>query len=463
MHGHTVGFLLSTKVKVRLSQGYVLGSVSRFSILLIAMLPALSWSANEKSLYELNASEVPYLTAESAIVLAYARSPVLSKAFSQIKKGEAQKDEAQSAYYPQLGLSSSYGQRGEYAYGPKLKQLIYDFGKTSGYIENQRYLTDSYREDLMKAITEVTGDTLLAYSSVKRYQETILITQRMITSLESVKDIAQMRLSAGLSSSSDTLQASTRIAALYTTLEQHRSQLNNAKANLAQLTGKQVNALGELPSELLQEPPHDPNKIDYGSVPSVRSAVAQVKATEAVLDATKAQHMPSISFEASRIHQYQRNSNNSNPAWGNQISVSVDIPLYQGGAVKSRVLQAHEALASSQANVHQAWLDAEQKTTTALSNWNGADSRVRSSVNQVDIANRTRDIYKEEYKLGDRSLNDLLGVEQDVFQAVSSKAAAKYDRYDAAISYNVVQNTLLPLLGVDSPSERTLPDLLERT
>lgn len=459
MRGHTVVCFLPTTVKVRRVQISALYSASTVAILLVAMLPTLSWSANEKSLYELNTSEVPYLTAESAIVLAYARSPVLSKAFSQIKRGEAQQGEAKSAYYPQVSLSSNYGQHGEYVYGPKLKQLIYDFGKTSGSIENQRYLTDSYREDLMKAITEVTGDTLLAYSSVKRYQETILITQKMIGSLESVKDIAQMRLSAGLSSSSDALQASTRIAALYTTLEQYRSQLNNAKANLAQFTGKHVDALGELPSELLQQPPHDPNKIDYGAVPSVRSAVAQVKATEAVLGATKAQHMPSISFEASRIHQYQRNSNNSNPAWDNQIGVSVEIPLYQGGAVNARVLQAHEALASSHATVQQAWLDAEQKTTTALSNWNGADSRVRSSVNQVEIANQTRDIYREEYKLGDRSLNDLLGVEQDVFQALSSSAAAKYDRYDAAISYNVVQNTLLPLLGVDSPSERALPDL----
>lgn len=459
MRGHTFVTLLSAGFKLQWAKNTVLSPASKFPMLLVVMLSAVSLSANEKYLSELNVGEVRYLTAESAIVLAYARSPALSKAFSQIKRGDAQKDEAQSAYYPQLSLSSNYGQRGEYVYGPKLKQLIYDFGKTSGSIENQKYLTDSYREDLMKTITDVTGDTLLAYSSVKRYQETILITQKMIASLESVKYIAQMRLSAGLSSSSDALQASTRIAALYTTLEQYRSQLNNAKANLAQLTGKRVDALGELPGELLQEPPHDPSKIDYGSVPSVRSAVAQVKATEAVLGATKAQHMPSISFEASRIHQYQRNLNSSNPAWDNQIGVSVEIPLYQGGAVNARALQAHEALVSSQANVHQAWLEAEQKTTTALSNWTGADSRVRSSVNQVDIANRTRDIYKEEYKLGDRSLNDLLGVEQDVFQALSSKVAAKYDRYDATISYNVVQNTLLNLLGVDIPYERALPNL----
>ncbi|MFW8696255.1 TolC family protein, partial [Mesorhizobium japonicum] len=83
--------------------------------------------------------------------------------------GEARKDEAMSAYYPQLSLASNYGVHNEYAYGPKLKQLIYDFGKTAGAIDNQKYLTESYREELMKTITEVSGNTLLAYSSVKRY------------------------------------------------------------------------------------------------------------------------------------------------------------------------------------------------------------------------------------------------------------------------------------------------------
>lgn len=441
------------------AQHQVYRSVPGVLIVLLSLLPLSAWSAYKNSSQTLSVSDAPFLTAEAAIMLAFARSPALSQAFAQIKKGEAQKDEAKSAYYPQVSLSSSYGQHGEYSYGPKLKQLIYDFGKTAGAIDNQTYLTESYRSDLMRTITEVTGDTLLAYSSVKRYQETILITQKMIASLESVKETAQLRLAAGLSSSSDALQAATRIAALNTTLEQYRSQLNNAKVNFAQLTGRNVETLAELPSALSQALTQDPNRMDYGSVPTVRSAAAQVKAAEAVLGSTKAQHMPSISFDASRLHQYQRNYNNSNSGWDNQIGVSVDIPLYQGGAVSARVSQAYEALEASKASVNQAWLEAEQKTTSALSNWRGAEARAQTSRYQIDIAKQTRDIYQEEYKLGDRSLNDLLSVEQDVFQALSSDVAAKFDRYEAVINFAVAQNTLLPLLGVDSPSEQALPEL----
>ncbi|WP_420652528.1 hypothetical protein, partial [Mesorhizobium japonicum] len=72
----------------------------------------------------------------------------------------------------------------------------------------------------------------------------------MITSLENVKSTAELRLSAGLSSSADALQAATRIASYSTTLEQYRSQLENAKVSLAQLTGKYAETLADLPTAL---------------------------------------------------------------------------------------------------------------------------------------------------------------------------------------------------------------------
>ncbi|MHC8346678.1 TolC family outer membrane protein [Pseudomonas sp. RT6P73] len=403
-------------------------------------------------------TDTAFITPEAAIMLAFSRSPALAQAFSLIKKGEARQDEALSAYYPQLSLASSYGLHDEYTYGPKLKQLIYDFGKTSGAIDNQTFLTESYRDDLMKTITEVTGNTLLAYSSVKRYQEIIAVTQKMIDSLETVKSTAELRLASGLSSSADALQAATRIAAFNTTLEQYRSQLENAKVSLAQLTGKRAQTLAELPQALALELDRQADKVDYGSIPSVRSAVAQVKAGEAVLGATKAQHMPSISMDAARLRQNQPNIN-TRAGWDNQVGVSVDIPLYQGGAISARVSQAYEDLEASKASVNQAMLEAEQRTATAVSNWRGAQARLQSSRYQVDIATRTRDIYREEYKLGDRSLTDMLSVEQDVFQALSNSASAKFDRYDAVINFAVIQNTLLPLLGVDSPSGQALPNL----
>ncbi|MFL1552227.1 TolC family outer membrane protein [Pseudomonas sp. D47] len=434
-------------------------ALSGFLLAFILFQSSAVLAAYEKSAQAVEVTQTQHLTVEEAITLAFVRSPTLAQAFAQIKKGEARKDEATSAYYPQLSLSSNYGLHHEYAYGPKLKQLIYDFGKTSGAIDNQTYLTESYRAGLMKTITEVTGNTLLAYSNVKRYEEIIAVTQRMIASLENVKSTAELRLTAGLSSSADALQASTRIASYRTTLEQYRSQLQNARVSLAQLTGKYAETLSELPPALEPDLSHNNGQVDYSSVPAVSSAVSQVKAGEAILSSTKAQHLPSISLDAGYLRQYNRNFTNANNGWDTEVGVSVDVPLYSGGAISARVSQAYEDLETSKANVNQAMIDADQRSATALSNWRGAEARMQSSRYQTDIALRTRDIYQEEYKLGERSLTDLLSVEQDVFQALSNTASAKFDRYDAVINFAVIQNTLLSLLGVESPAEQALPHL----
>lgn len=53
--------------------------------------------------------------------------------------------------------------------------------------------------------------------------------------------------------------------------------------------------------------------------------------------------------------------------------------------------------------------------------------REEAGLAQSESAHKTRDVYQNEYKLGKRSLNDLLTVEQDVFQAQSAEINANYD------------------------------------
>lgn len=78
---------------------------------------------------------------------------------------------------------------------------------------------------------------------------------------------------------------------------------------------------------------------------------------------------------------------------------------------------------------------------------------------QSESAHRTRDVYQNEYKLGKRSLNDLLTVEQDVFQAQSAEINANYDGWVAAVNYAAAVNNLIPLAGIKQGLYNDLPDL----
>ena len=91
----------------------------------------------------------------------------------------------------------------------------------------------------------------------------------------------------------------------------------------------------------------------------------------------------------------------------------------------------------SASQVEQAKLDVLQRASVAYANWTGARGREEAGLAQSESAHKTRDVYQNEYKLGKRSLNDLLTVEQDVFQV----------------------NNLIPLAGIKQGLYNDLPDL----
>lgn len=66
---------------------------------------------------------------------------------------------------------------------------------------------------------------------VSRYQALCDAAQRNIHSLENVYNMAALRANAGLNSSSDELQAQTRIAAMRSTLEQYQRKWQAPKRN----------------------------------------------------------------------------------------------------------------------------------------------------------------------------------------------------------------------------------------
>lgn len=77
---------------------------------------------------------------------------------------------------------------------------------------------------------------------------------------------------------------------------------------------------------------------------------------------------------------------------------------------------------------------------------------------QYASAERAREVYQDEYRLSKRSLNDLLSIEQDVFQADTSSITARYDGWDAAVRYAAAADNLLDMLGIER--SRTVGDTL---
>ncbi len=403
------------------------------------------------------------LTIKEAILRAFARNPKIAQAAAQIHVGKANLDEAESAWFPQISLQGNVGRshRNDSAGslnnngsgGVSLKQLIYDFGKTGGSIDEQHNLSDAYRYDLYNSLNEVGMETLQTYLQVKRYQALAEAARKNIVSLQSVQEMADLRAEAGLSSQSDVLQAQTRIAGLNASLAQYEAQTRSAQAALSVLTGVMSDTLPDLPEDLMRQ------KITLNSLPyersnAVRSAQARQLAADDRIRQAQAQHWPTVSVQAGRT-RYQ---NDDDSYWDDQVQLVVDAPIYQGGAVGARVDAAEGDRASARAQVEASKLEINQRAATAWADLTGAQQRQRAGDAQYQSADRARGVYRDEYRLSKRSLNDLLSIEQDVFQADTASITARYDAWDAAVRYAAAADNLLDMLGIER--SRTIGDSL---
>lgn len=139
----------------------------------------------------------------------------------------------------------------------------------------------------------------------------------------------------------------------------------------------------------------------------------------------------------------------------------MEAPIYQGGAVSAQIDAAQNAREAAQDEVEAAKLDINQRAATSYADMIGAQQRQAASERQLTSANYTRDVYRDEYRLSKRSLNDLLSVEQDVLQAENARAMAQFDGWDATVNYAAAVDNLLDMLGIerDKANGDRLPSL----
>lgn len=411
-----------------------------------------------------DATSVMQLSLQESILRAFGSSPDVAQQAAQAGIDEAKINEARSGWYPRIELNSNAGPSRQYdsggsldnsvSYGITLTQLVYDFGKTDNNIRLHTAARDAQRFKLMATLTDVAEKTSVTFMEVHRYQALCNAVTDNIHSLEAIHQMASLRAGAGLNSSSDELQAGTRIAGMQSALEQYQAQRDSALAQLAVLTGIKTTSLSAVPTALTEQPV-SLQSIDYRSIPAVLAAENLRLSAEYGVEKTKSQYWPTLSLQGGKT----RYENNDRGWWNDELQLKVNAPLYQGGAVSAQVQQAEGQRRVSAALVEQARQEIQQKATVAYANWSGARGRENAGTRQLQSAQHTREVYKNEYKLGKRSLNDLLTVEQDVFQAQSSEINANYDGWVAAVNYAAAVNNLIPLAGIKQNVYSELPAL----
>jgi len=290
------------------------------------------------------------------------------------------------------------------------------------------FALDNAKNDLVLRLSTAYFDVLAAQDSLVSLQaQHDAITQQLQS--------AQLAFELGGATITDTYEAQSRLDLINAQLIQTRQQLENRRQHLARITGLPIYQLAPL-RDPIQLPKPEPQNADAWvyqaqshNLELIQRRLA-VQAQQHQLEANQREHSPTISLQARSGSQNTMGvyGPNTRPrALDSSIGIELNIPLYKGGAIDSKVRENASLLQqrlSEQENARRAATEAAQihysGVESGLLAVQALEAAERSSLQSVQ-ANRTA------YEIGVRITSDVLNAQQQLYETQRALAQARYN------------------------------------
>jgi adhesin transport system outer membrane protein len=190
------------------------------------------------------------------------------------------------------------------------------------------------------------------------------------------------------------------------------------------------------------------------SNPKVLLAQADVRVADAEIDKEAAPLYPRLDLEV--IGNTNRHNNGlENTTYSATFLLVARYNLYRGGADLARVREFkwRKAEAQEQLRVQERAVAEDVRLS-----WSARDtqrSRIQTLTDQVEANQNTRDVYAQQFDIGQRSLLDLLDATNELFLSKNDLITAKYEELFANYRILASQGELVQALGVAFPTEAT--------
>jgi outer membrane protein TolC len=257
---------------------------------------------------------------------------------------------------------------------------------------------------------------------------------------------------AGVVSGVEVLRAQVQLQAQQQRLMVSENDLAKAKLALARAIGMPLGQQYDL-SDPVPYKPLDSVPLDQAirqalaTRPDYKSASELVRASEAARLAVVGEWLPSLRFSA--------DYGDIGQSWSSAISTftvgaNVRIPLFQGGRVKGRLMQADAELAGQRAQLADLQARIEYEVRAALLDVASADDRVRVARSAADLAQQQLTQTQDRFAAGVAS-------QIEVVQAQEAVATASENLIGSLYAHNLAKAALARALGIaEEPAERLL-------
>lgn len=333
-------------------------------------------------------------------------------------------------------------------------QPIYQGGRVAALKRQANSGILAARQGLRNAEQNLLVSAATAYVDVLRDEETARIRRNNVSVLARQEQAARDRFDVGEGTLTDIAQSQSRLAAANIGLAQADAQLETSRAAYVRAVGHPPVDLKPVPEFILPPTVYEAQRIGIANNPQLLAIRFNREAALAGRDVAKAAGRPTLSLNGSLANQRAQISGISE-ADSASLTAQFTIPLYAGGANKSRVRQAmsaYERLSYEELDIENA---IKQTVTQIWAQLLAAKRSMMAAEQQVKAAEVAFEGVTLEQQVGTRDTLDVLNAEQELLNA-------KLSVVNAERTVNATVYQLLSILGAfDADSIRLPVDLYD--
>lgn len=375
---------------------------------------------------------------------AYIDNPSLNAARAKLKAVEEKLPQALSNYQPtvtadgDITVSDTDTQGGNgfsadgtvttKSAGVTLSQPLFRGGRTIAETEGAKSLIEAQKASLEATEQSVMLSTITAYMDVLRDRALLNVALNNSEVLIRQLVMAQDRFDVGEITKTDVAQAQARAA-------QAESDIALAQANLRASIATYEQVTGTIPEETLLYPEVTfvpPESLESALTiaqeknPAILSAEGINRAAQSDVDEIFGELLPTISLSGNVSRAYDpstaidRQDNRS-------AGVSISVPLYESGSVRSRVREAKHTASQRMMEILETRRSVKQQTIAAWERLTAARAQILARQKEVEAADYVRTSLQDQADVGERTVTDALDAIQDYEEAAAALISARRD------------------------------------
>jgi adhesin transport system outer membrane protein len=296
-----------------------------------------------------------------------------------------------------------------------ISQTIWDGLATLNRVRMGESRLDSAESRLIDNAEGMALDAVLAHIEVYRQRRIVALAELNVRNHKSILSSQYQRHKSGASTMADVTQTQSRLARTEASLTESRAALEVAVANYKRLTGRDPGMVAA------PEAPTNAYPSLEAALVATQAGNLKIKAGQSDIETAFAQYKldqssfhPQLSLEAGPTYSYRAGSSLTDQG-GVEIMLRASWNLFNGGYdyynVKGDLARARQ----SKQELEDLKDQLTEQTEASWAELNSAREQARHFSSAVDYSTKTRNMYMEQFNVGQRSLLDLLDSENELF------------------------------------------------